>query len=152
MENTEIKEELENKAESQPETSPAAEPQAAGQESNKLQEELAAAKDKYIRLYSEFENFRRRTAREKAEMIQSANEQLTKSLIPVVDDFDRAEKSFRESKDPSAEGFLLIFAKFKKVLDTAGVKAMDIQPGAEFNTDLHEAITQIPAPQPDLKG
>jgi molecular chaperone GrpE len=89
----------------------------------KLQSELAEQKDKYIRLYSEFDNFRRRTAKEKLEMIQSANEQLLKALLPVIDDFERAEKSFKD-KDS----------------------------GSEFNPDLHEAITQIPAPDEKLKG
>jgi molecular chaperone GrpE len=158
MENTEIKEELDNKAEMRQEdaAAPAEGSTAAETESNKeldkLKEELAGAKDKYIRLYSEFENFRRRTAREKSEMVLSANEQLIKALIPVVDDFERAEKSIRDNSDQSAQGFLLIFTKLKKILEGAGVKPMEVQPGADFNTDLHEAITQIPAPEPSLKG
>lgn len=154
MENTEIKEELENKAEMQPEnaTTAAEESPAADKESGKLKEELAAAKDKYIRLYSEFENFRRRTAKEKLEMVQSANEQLIRAMLPVADDFERAEKSFREKNDPTAEGFLLIFTKLKKVLENYGVKPMEIQSGSDFNPDIHEAITQIPAPEPGLKG
>lgn len=118
----------------------------------KLQSELAESKDKYIRLYSEFENFRRRTSKEKLEMIQSANEQLIKSLLPVLDDFDRAEKSFKEKNDKDSEGFVLIQNKFKKVLEQQGVKLMDIQKGAAFDPDFHEAITQIPAPEESLKG
>lgn len=124
-----------------------------GAELEKLQTELTEQKDKYLRLYSEFENFRRRTAKEKNEMILSANEQLIKALIPVVDDFERAEKAFGEKKeDKELEGFFLIQNKFKKILDQYGVKAMDIKPGADFNADLHEAITQIPAPSEKLKG
>ena len=118
----------------------------------KIQTELAEQKEKFIRLYSEFENFRRRTAKEKLDLIQSANEQLIKTLLPVIDDFDRAEKSFRDKNDKELEGFFLIHSKFKKVLDQAGVKMMDIKVGAEFNPDLHEAITQIPAPDEKLKG
>ena len=118
----------------------------------KLQSDLAEQKEKFIRLYSEFENFRRRTAKEKLDLIQSANEQLIKTLLPVIDDFDRAEKSFRDKNDKELEGFFLIHSKFKKVLDQAGVKMMDIKVGAEFNPDLHEAITQIPAPDESLKG
>ena len=118
----------------------------------KIQTELAEQKEKFIRLYSEFENFRRRTAKEKLDLIQSANEQLIKTLLPVIDDFDRAEKSFRDKNDKELEGFFLIHSKFKKVLDQAGVKMMDIKVGAEFNPDLHEAITQIPAPDESLKG
>ena len=118
----------------------------------KIQTELAEQKEKFIRLYSEFKNFRRRTAKEKLDLIQSANEQLIKTLLPVIDDFDRAEKSFRDKNDKELEGFFLIHSKFKKVLDQAGVKMMDIKVGAEFNPDLHEAITQIPAPDESLKG
>jgi molecular chaperone GrpE len=118
----------------------------------KLQAELGESKDKYLRLYSEFENFRRRTSKEKLEMIQSANEQLIRSLLPVADDFERAEKSFREKADKDAEGFTLIRNKFKKVLEQYGVRPMEIQAGADFNPDLHEAITQVPAPEENLKG
>lgn len=118
----------------------------------KLQSELAEQKDKYIRLYSEFDNFRRRTAKEKLDMIQSANEQLLKALLPVVDDFERAEKSFQDKDSKELEGFFLIYNKFKKTLDQYGVKTMEAGAGSEFNPDLHEAITQIPAPDEKLKG
>src|SRR6187431_1646115 len=116
-----------------------------------LQNEVDAQKDKFIRLYSEFENFRRRTAKEKLEMIQSANEQLLKSLLPVADDFDRAEKSLKEKNDKDLEGVFLIQNKFKKTLEQYGVKLMDVKSGSEFNADFHEAITQIPADE-KLKG
>lgn len=118
----------------------------------KLQTELAEQKEKFIRLYSEFENFRRRTAKEKLDLIQSANEQLLKTLLPVIDDFDRAEKSYRDKNDKELEGFFLIHSKLKKVLEQSGVKLMDVNVGSEFNADLHEAITQIPAPNETLKG
>ena len=121
-------------------------------ELQKLQAEIAEQKDKFIRLYSEFENFRRRTAKEKLEMIQSANEQLIKTLLPVADDFERAEKSFKEKDDKDLEGFFLIYNKFKKTLDQAGVKVMDLHPGSDFDADLHEAITQIPVADEALKG
>lgn len=117
----------------------------------KLKDELAEAKDKYIRLYAEFDNFRRRSSKEKLEMIQSANEQLLKALLPVADDFERAEKSFKERNDKEAEGFFLIHNKFRKTLDQYGVKVMETNQ-ADFNPDLHEAITQIPAPDEKLKG
>jgi molecular chaperone GrpE len=113
--------------------------------------EIEASKDKYIRLYSEFENFRRRTAKEKIEMAQTASESVIKSLLPVIDDFERAEKSIQNKDNKDLEGYALIFNKFKKVLDQFGVKAMDIGSGSEFNADLHEAITQIPAGE-NLKG
>lgn len=116
----------------------------------KLQDELAESRDKYLRLYAEFENHRRRTAKEKLEMIQGANEQLIKALLPVVDDFERAEKSIKELSEKDASGILLIYQKLKKVLDQFGVKAMDNQDN--FNPDLHEAITQVPAPNESKKG
>ena len=118
----------------------------------KLQTDLADQKEKFIRLYSEFENFRRRTAKEKLDLIQSANEQLIKTLLPVIDDFDRAEKSFRDKNDKDLEGFFLIHNKLKKVLEQAGVRLMDVKISSDFDSDLHEAITQIPAPDENLKG
>jgi len=121
-------------------------------ELKKLQDELTEAKDKYLRLYSEFENFRRRTAREKMDMIQTANEELIRSLLPVVDDFERAEKAFHGTESKELEGFLLIYTKFRKTLEQAGVKTMDLQAGADFDADVHEAITQVPAPEENLKG
>ncbi len=118
----------------------------------KLQDELAESKDKYLRLYAEFDNFRRRSAKEKLEMIQSANEQLLKELISVIDDFERAEKSFKDKADKETEGFFLIQNKFKKILEQYNVKPMNVHAGSDFNPDLHEAITQIPAPSEKLKG
>ena len=117
-----------------------------------LKAELAEAKDKYLRLYSEFENFRRRTAKEKLEMVQTANEQLIRSMLSVIDDFERAEKSFQNKNDTDTAGFFLIQNKLKKVFEQYGVKPMDLKQGSEFNADVHEAITQIPAPDEKLKG
>jgi molecular chaperone GrpE len=118
----------------------------------KLQDDLAEAKDKYVRLYAEFDNHRRRTAKEKLEMIQSANEQLLKALLPIADDFERAGNSFKDRNDKEAEGFFLIQNKFKKTLEQYGVKVMEANKEGDFNPDLHEAITQIPAPNEKLKG
>lgn len=135
-----------------PEPSEAPKAETSTDPLKKLQDELAEAKDKYMRLYAEFDNFRRRSAKEKLEMISSANESLLKTLLPVIDDFERAEKSFKDKNDKESEGFFLIQNKFKKVLDQYNVKAMDAGQGADFNPDLHEAITQIPAPDEKLKG
>jgi molecular chaperone GrpE len=118
----------------------------------KLKDELAESKDKYVRLYAEFDNFRRRSSKEKLEMIQSANEQLLVALLPVVDDFERAEKSFKDRNDKEAEGFFLIQNKLTKTLEQYGVKAMEVSKETDFNPDLHEAITQLPAPDEKLKG
>ena len=121
-------------------------------ELRKLQDELAEAKDKYLRLYSEFENFRRRTSKEKSELIQTAGEQVIVSLLPVLDDFERAEKALMGTESKELEGFQLIFNKFKKVLEQSGVKPMNLKAGSDFNADIHEAITQVPAPDEKLKG
>jgi molecular chaperone GrpE len=150
--------ELEKHEDSAAETPPMQkdEPETKGSQSaetNPLratQDELAEAKDKYVRLYAEFENHRRRTAKEKLEMIQGANEQLLKSLLPVLDDFERAEKSFKDSGDKSSEGFILIQNKFRKILDQYGIKPMPVEKGSAFNADLHEAITQVP--EDGMKG
>ncbi len=117
----------------------------------KVQDDLAEAKDKYVRLYAEFDNHRRRTSKEKLELIQNANEQLIVALLPILDDFERAEKSNIETSNSTIEGFLLIKSKLSKVMDQYGVKTMDTSPETEFNPDLHEAITQMPAEE-KLKG
>ncbi len=118
----------------------------------KLQDDLSEAKDKYVRLYAEFDNHRRRTSKEKLDLILNANEQLILSLLPILDDFERAEKSNAEKSNTDIEGFLLIKNKLIKVFDQYGVKAMDITPKSEFNPDFHEAITQVPVPDEKLKG
>ncbi len=118
----------------------------------KLQDDLSEAKDKYVRLYAEFDNHRRRTSKEKLELIQNANEQLIVALLPIIDDFDRAEKSSADNENSGIEGFLLIKNKLGKVLDQYGVKVMEIEQGADFNPDFHEAITQVPSPDEAMKG
>jgi molecular chaperone GrpE len=118
----------------------------------RLQDDLTEAKDKYLRLYAEFDNYRRRTSKEKIELIQSANENLINLLLPVSDDFERAEKSFKNKNDKGAEGFFLIQSKFKKILESSGVAPMETKVGSDFNPDLHDAITQVPAPEENLKG
>jgi molecular chaperone GrpE len=118
----------------------------------KVQEELADMKDKYLRLYSEFDNFRKRTAREKLDLVQNANERLLVDLLPVIDDFDRAEKSFQNLSKEDLEGIKLIQGKFKKTLEIYGVKAMDISKGNVFDPDFQEAITQVNTDDAALKG
>lgn len=115
--------------------------------------ELAELKDKYLRLYADFENFRRRTAKEKLDLIANANEGLLQALIPVVDDFERAMQSIENTDDVTAlkEGVLLIYNKLYKTLEGKGLKPMTAK-GEPFNADLHESVTQFPAPSDDLKG
>jgi len=120
----------------------------------KLEIELAESKDKFLRLYSEFENFRRRNAKERLELVKNASEDLISDLLPVMDDFERAEKSFEDAAEDESlkEGFSLIKNKFEKTLINKGLKAMDNEPGIEFDPEIHEAITKIPAPDEKLKG
>lgn len=121
-----------------------------------LQAQLDEQKEKYLRLYSDFENLRRRTAKEKLDLIKTASEKLMVELIPVIDDFERALKAFNESKDKDAnslkEGVDLIHNKFNKVLKEKGLKEMEVGQGSAFDTELHEAITQVLAPSEELKG
>ncbi|WP_370089025.1 nucleotide exchange factor GrpE [Ekhidna sp.] len=112
-----------------------------------LEEQLGEAKDKYLRLYSEFENFRRRTSKEKLDLISTANKDLMSDLIPVLDDFERAMSASETSEDIKAvrEGMQLIQNKFNKSLENRGLKKMEVKKGDEFDDEKHEAITQIPA-------
>lgn len=123
-------------------------------ELDKTKAELAEAKDKYLRLYSEFENYRRRTSKEKLELIQTGTEGLITALIPIIDDFERAEKSNSDDTDLKSvqEGMSLIANKFNNTLVQKGLKVMESKQGINFDPELHEAITQIPAPKPKLKG
>lgn len=114
---------------------------------------IKEANDKYLRLYSEFENFRRRTAREKMELISTANAELLSALLPVVDDFDRAMRSMTESNSLEAikEGLHLVHHKFIQTLEQKGLKAFESKE-KPFDPDFHEAVTKIPAPSDELKG
>jgi molecular chaperone GrpE len=118
-----------------------------------LKEELALANDKYLRLYAEFDNFRRRTTKERVELLQTAGKEVIVSLIPVIDDFERAAKSMEKATDINAvkEGVVLVHNKLNSILSQKGLKAME-SIGQPFDADLHEAITNIPAPTDDMKG
>ena len=120
----------------------------------KLSREVTEAKDKYLRLYSEFENFRRRTAKEKLDIINTASRELIVDLLPILDDFERALKSIKdnEANEGSTEGMELISNKFQKTLENKGLKVIEVHAGDEFNDEFHEAITQIPAPSEALAG
>lgn len=111
------------------------------------------ANDKFLRLYSEFDNFKKRNARERMELIRSAGSDVLRSVLPVLDDFDRAIKANETAEDLKAvkEGFSLISQKLYHLLESKGLKKMEVI-GQPLDTDLHEAITQIPAPTPELKG
>lgn len=123
------------------------------EEVEELKIQLQEQKDKFLRLYAEFDNFKRRTAKERLDLIRTAGQDIISELLPVLDDFDRAEKSLHDTQDfqTATEGFLLIREKLFKRLEAKGLKLMDSQ-GKDFDPDLHEAITEIPAPKDDLKG
>ena len=116
------------------------------------EDELAVMKDKYLRLYSEFENFRRRTSRERLTLIESANADLLRELLPVLDDFERAISLSEKDEGSLKEGFGLIYQKFKKTLEKSGVREMEVEKGSEFDAEVHEAISQFPADDDSLKG
>lgn len=119
-----------------------------------LEKQLADQKDKNLRLFADFENLRKRTAKERIELYSTANQELMSALLPVVDDFGRAMKNLKEldAKKEVLEGVELIQNKFEKVLELKGLKAMDDTTGKEFDVDVMEAITKIPAPTPDMGG
>ncbi|WP_412467903.1 nucleotide exchange factor GrpE [Pedobacter sp. KLB.chiD] len=119
----------------------------------KLQAEVQQLNDKYLRLYAEFDNYKRRTQKERVELLQTAGKDVIVSLLPVLDDFDRALKAMESASEvaPVKEGISLVSNKLKNTLAQKGLKDVESinQP---FNTDFHEAITNIPAPTEDLKG
>ena len=113
--------------------------------SKNLTIELQETKDKYLRLYSEFENYRRRTSKEKIEMIDSANKDLLSNILPVIDDFERATKAVKKEEEADFEGFNLIHQKLISTLEKYKVKKMEIKMGDEFDSEFHEAITSTPS-------
>jgi molecular chaperone GrpE len=119
----------------------------------KLQAEVAELKDKYIRQAAEFDNFRKRNAKERLEMMQTAGKDVLTAFLDVLDDCDRAQKQLESSDDIKAirEGVMLVFHKLRHTIQQQGVKQMETV-NEEFNPDLHEAIAEIPAPSPELEG
>lgn len=120
---------------------------------DELQDQYNQLNDKYLRLYSDFENFRRRTAKERLDLMKSGGEDIFKLLLPLLDDFERAQANMQTATDvPSVkEGVELIYTKFVKELGNKGLKPMESK-GEVFDSEIHEAITQIPAPSKKLKG
>ena len=129
-------------------------PAAEESKEAKLEAEVAELKEKYLRLYSDFENFRKRTSKERIELITTASEDVLRDLLPVVDDFERAFKASEAEVNAATirEGNQLIFYKLVRILESKGLKVMEDLIGKPFNADTQEAITQIPAPSEDLKG
>lgn len=118
-----------------------------------LQNQIKEWQDKYLRLSADFDNYRKRTLKEKSDLIKTAGEDVISSILPVLDDFERAMTAMEKASEvtPIKEGVNLIYTKFLEILNQKGVKPIEAH-SQEFNTDLHEAITKIPAPEENLKG
>jgi molecular chaperone GrpE len=129
------------------------EPVIPDEETQKLRSELEEQKDKYIRLFAEFDNYKRRTSRERIDLMQTASREVMVSLLQVLDDSNRAEKQMQESNDIDQikEGVQLVFNKFRKTLQSQGLKAMESL-HTDFDVEKHEAITEIPVDDKKLKG
>lgn len=128
-------------------------PSIEGSSIDKLKEELATWNDKYLRLCSEFDNYKKRTARERMEFVKTAGVDIFLALLPVLDDLDRAVKSMQDANEVAAikEGVQLIHTKFKNVLQQKGLQEMNAS-GTIFDSELHDAISNIPAPTEEMKG
>jgi molecular chaperone GrpE len=120
---------------------------------SELEKKMAEEKDKYLRLYSEFDNYRKRSIREKSELIKTAGEEFFKAILPVIDDFERAIKAADKTGEVNtiSEGVQLIYSKLKSTLKQKGLEEMEAA-GKSFDADIMEAITSIPAPTEELKG
>ena len=118
-----------------------------------LAEDLAKEKDKHLRLFAEFENYKKRTAKERLDLFKTANQEVLQAMLQVMDDFDRAMTQIVKSEDEAiVKGVELIHEKLKNTLVSKGLEEVEIKAGDDFNADFAEAITQIPAPSDDLKG
>lgn len=159
MEHTELHDELSaeetlnNEETAEQNTAAAPEVKEGPTAEEKLKEEVAQANDKYLRLYAEFDNFRRRTQKERADERKEAGKEAIVAMLAILDDFERAEKAMQNATDVNAvkQGVALIQNKLKNILAQKGLKEMEAK-GAAFDADIHEAITSIPAPTDDLKG
>ena len=119
----------------------------------KIKKELAEEKDKYLRLFAEFENFKKRTAKERLDLFKTANSEVMSSLIPILDDYDRAIKqSEKIEANDEINGLKLIFNKLIEIMKSNGLSETQTLKGDVFDAEIHEAITQIPSKKPDEKG
>lgn len=117
------------------------------------QEHLEAEKDRNLRLFAEFENYKKRTNKERIDLIKTAGEEIIHALLPVVDDFDRALLEIQKTEDPSQfQGIQLIYTKFKNTLVQRGLEEIEVKAGDDFDSEIHDAVTQITASTDDLKG
>jgi len=122
-------------------------------EKDTLKNELEKEKDKFLRLFAEFENYKRRTSKERVELFKTASQDVIVAMLPVLDDFDRALNEINKAKDKELlKGVELINNKFRETLRAKGLEQMEVKEGDTFDSEIHEAITQIPAPKDKLKG
>ena len=122
-------------------------------EVEQLNEDLAKEKDKFLRLFAEFENFKKRTSKERIELFKTAGQDIMVSLLPVLDDFDRAVKELSKSENKEMfKGVELIKNKFKDTLKNKGLEEIEVGEGDVFDAEIHDAVTQIPAPSKKMKG
>ena len=118
-----------------------------------LQNEIKEEKDKFLRLFAEFENYKKRTSKERLDLYKTASQELMTALLPIIDDLKRASAEFEKSKEKSlVEGFSLINNKFSDTLKSQGLVLIEVKKGDEFDAEIHEAITQIPAENDKMKG
>lgn len=145
-----LEQEMENEEGQAEETS---EEEVEMTEEERLKEELGKEKDKFLRLFAEFENYKRRTSKERMELFKTAGQEVIVSLLPVMDDFDRALKELSKSEDTEMfKGVELIKVKFRETLKSKGLQEVEVAVGDTFDAEIHEAITQIPAPEETMKG
>lgn len=151
--NPEVKEPQDSTPENTQETDATSQEEVASDAGeNKSGEEATDWQDKYLRLYAEFDNFRKRTMRERGDLIRNASMDVLEKLLPVLDDFDRAAANPSDDANVTREGQALIHTKLRQLLEAQGLAKMEVNQGDAFDVDLHEAITNIPAPAPDLAG
>lgn len=124
---------------------------ALQQELETIKAELEESKDKYLRLFAEFDNFKKRSVKERFDLMKTAAQETLTALLPVLDDFDRAKKSAETGAESFSEGVSLVYHKLFTTLENKGLKAME-STGVEFDPEFHEAITDIPSPSDDMKG
>jgi molecular chaperone GrpE len=130
------------------------EPQEEKTLEEQLQDQLVDEKDKFMRLFAEFENYKKRTNRERIELFTTASKEVILAMLPILDDLERALAHIEDDKEAEElrKGVLLIYQKLLTTLEQKGLSKIEVKQGDTFNADLHEAITQIPAPNKDLKG
>jgi molecular chaperone GrpE len=148
-----VTETVQNQSESQDQSQETAASNASDDELSVLKAELSEQKGKYLRLFAEFDNFKKRNAKERLELFKTAGQDIIRELLPVLDDFQRAKKAFEQDNNAEnyANGVQLIQEKMQKTLQQKGLKVIE-SIGKDFNVEFHEAIAEVPAPNEEMKG